>query len=347
MTWNVRGLNRPLKQSEVRSIVADNKLDMCAILDSHVDVSKLAKVCKYVFRNWCWTSNGGLCSRGTRIILGWNPVMFDVMVLFQSDQLIHTQVIFKDSKKVLFCSFVYAENKYQDRRLLWDDLCKHKVFCHDKPWVVMGDFNSALKIEDSLFGSSNHSIGMREFDACVQQAELFDIQAHGLQCSWSQKPKSGVGLLKKIDRILGNVSFIDQFSDAFAMFHPFRVSDHTPCILRMMNSYGNQPRPFKFPNFIVRKPEFKESVQHEWMKTVEGVTMLSIVKKMRNLKPRLRKILFNQGNLHDRVNELRKTLDDIQVPVDQDPLDFRLRQMETQCLQEFQSAAYDEECFLK
>ncbi|XP_021979867.1 uncharacterized protein LOC110875989 [Helianthus annuus] len=324
-----------------------NNVELCAILESHVDVSKLDKVCKYVFRKWSWTSNGGVCSRGTRIILGWNADNLDVMVLFQTDQIIHTQIFFKASKKVLFCSFVYAENKYQNRRMLWNDLCKHKVFCHDKPWVVMGDFNSALNLEDSLYGSSKQSIGMREFDECVHQAELIDISAHGLQYTWNQKPKSGAGLLKKIDRIMGNVTFLDHYPSAYAMFHPFRVSDHTPCFLKMLSKNGYRPRPFKFPNFIVTKPEFKDSVKSEWEKNIEGVTMLSVVKKLRNLKPKLRKILFDQGNLHAKVNDLRKKLDDIHVQVDQNPLDSRLRQLEAQCLKDFQSAAYDEECFLK
>ena len=65
---------------------------------------------------------------GCHIILGWNADTMDLMVLFQSDQVIHTQILFKIDKKVLFYSFVYAENKYQDRRSLWDDLCKHKIF---------------------------------------------------------------------------------------------------------------------------------------------------------------------------------------------------------------------------
>ncbi|KAJ0800754.1 putative RNA-directed DNA polymerase [Helianthus annuus] len=347
MCWNIRGLNHPLKQAEVRNLMSVNNVELCAILESHVDVSKLDKVCKYVFRKWNWTSNGGVCSRGTRIILGWNADNLDVMVLFQTDQIIHTQIFFKASKKVLFCSFVYAENKYQDRRLLWNELCKQKVFCVDKPWVVMGDFNSALNLEDSLYGSSKQSIGMREFDECVHQADLIDINAHGSQYTWNQKPKSGAGLLKKIDRIMGNVTFIDQYPSAYAMFHPFRVSDHTPCFLKMLSNNGYRPRPFKFPNFIVTKPAFKDSVKSEWEKNVEGVTMLSVVKKLRNLKPKLRKILFDQGNLHVKVNDLRKKLDDIHVQVDQNPLDSHLRQLEAQCLQEFQSAAYDEECFLK
>ncbi|XP_022040503.2 uncharacterized protein LOC110943055 [Helianthus annuus] len=347
MSWNIRGLNRPLKQSEVREIVAENKLDLCAILESHVEVSKLAKVCKFVFRNWNWTSNGSACSRGTRIILGWNADNIDVMVIAQTDQIMHTQVMFKATKKVVFCSLVYAENKYQDRRVLWEDICKHKALCHDKPWVVMGDFNSVLNFDDALYGTSKQTIGMREFNDCVQQAELMDINAHGLQYTWNQKPKSGVGLLKKIDRIMGNVNFLDQFPSAYAMFHPFRVSDHTPCILKGLGSNVHRPRPFKFPNFIASKPEFKEAVQMEWMNRIDGITMLSVVKKLRNLKPKLRKILFNQGNLHDKVNELRKKLDDLQIQMDRDPLDGQLRQVEAQCLKDFQQAAYDEECFLK
>ncbi|XP_035834111.1 uncharacterized protein LOC110881992 [Helianthus annuus] len=347
MTWNIRGLNRPLKQSEVRTIVAENKLELCAILESHVNIGNLAKVCKFVFRNWNWTSNGGVCSRGTRIILGWNADNLDVMVLAQSDQIMHTQVIFKASKRVLFCSFVYAENKYIDRRALWADLCKHKMFCHDKPWVVMGDFNSALNIEDSLCGVSKQSIGMREFQECIQQTELMDINAHGLQYTWNQKPKSGVGLLKKIDRIMGNVTFLDMFPSAYALFHPFRVSDHTPCILKILGSNGSRPKPFKFPNFIATKPEFKDIVKLEWTKSVEGIAMLSVVKKLRNLKPKLRKLFFDQGNLHVKVDNLRKELDDIQARMDRNPWSVHLRQKEAQCLKDFQAAAYDEECFLK
>ncbi|XP_022024450.1 uncharacterized protein LOC110924767 [Helianthus annuus] len=311
MSWNVRGLNRSLKQSEVRNLVAQNNLQLCAILESHVDVSNLRKVCKFVFRNWSLTSNGSLCSRGTRIILGWNAEYLDVMVIAQTDQVIHTQVIFKDSKKVLFCSFVYAENKYKDRRVLWNDLCKHKALCHDKPWIVMGDFNAALNIEDALYGTSAQSIGMREFNDCIHQAELMDVNAHGLQYTWNQKPKSGVGLLKKIDRIMGNVVFLDQFPYAYALFHPFRVSDHAPCILKGLGTNGSRPKPFKFPNFIASKLEFKETVKLEWMNRIEGVTMFSVVKKLQNLKPKPRKILFDQGNLHVKVNDLRKKLDDL------------------------------------
>ncbi|XP_022030851.1 uncharacterized protein LOC110931782 [Helianthus annuus] len=331
--------------------MSENKLSVCALLESHVDIAKLAKVCKNVFRSWNWTSNGGLCDRGTRIILGWNADVVDIMILAQSDQVIHAQVVSKADNQSVFVSFVYAKNKYQERRTLWEDLCKHKGFCYNKPWVVMGDFNSALHLEDSLNGPSTPSIGMREFNECVQDAELMDIKGHGLHYTWNQKPSNGggngVGLLKKIDRVMGNMKFLELFKDAYVLYHPFRISDHTPCILKISPPPKVRPKPFKFANFITSKPEFRLCVEKEWAKRVVGYNMFAVTQKLRNLKPDLRKILFNQGNLHDKVADLRKQLDNIQMRINDNPLDANLRNMEAQCLQEFQIAAYDEECFLK
>ncbi|GKA98105.1 hypothetical protein Tco_0825999 [Tanacetum coccineum] len=68
--WNIRGLNRTPKQSEVPQVVNENQLSVCAILESHVDLSALSKVCSKVFCSWDWTSNASLCPFGCRIIVG-------------------------------------------------------------------------------------------------------------------------------------------------------------------------------------------------------------------------------------------------------------------------------------
>ncbi|XP_021979806.1 uncharacterized protein LOC110875922 [Helianthus annuus] len=315
--------------------------------ESHVDVNKLNRICEKVFRNWKWTSNGGMCQRGTRVILGWNVDDIDLMVISQSDQVIHAQVLLKSVKKTIFCSFVYAENKYQDRRSLWADLCRFKGITHDTPWVVMGDFNAALNMEDFVMGPLSHTIAMREFYECIQEAELIDVKSHGLHYTWNQKPRDRVGMLKKIDRIMGNIKLIDVFSDAYAIFQPFRVSDHAPAILKLFSMSTDRPKPFKFPNFIITKPEFRQAVISEWNKTVEGATMFSVVMKMKSLKMHFRRILRNQGNLHKRVTDLRNELDQIQKQVEAHPFDASIRLLETSCLREFKSAVYDEECFLK
>ncbi|GKA13645.1 hypothetical protein Tco_0693291 [Tanacetum coccineum] len=82
----IRGLNCTPKQSEVRQVVNENRLSICAILESHVDISALSKVYSKVFRSWDWTSNASLCSKGCRIILGWNLDVVNVMVVSQTSQ---------------------------------------------------------------------------------------------------------------------------------------------------------------------------------------------------------------------------------------------------------------------
>nr|XP_043639247.1 uncharacterized protein LOC122610317 [Erigeron canadensis] len=242
----------------------ENQLHICAILESHIDISQLVSVCKKICKSWDWTSNGGLCSKGTRIILGWNSDIVDVMVLSQTDQVMHAQVIYKIDKKAMFCSFVYADNYYKNRRELWQNLSRHKVLVGNRPWVILGDFNSSLNLEDSFSGSSSISIGMREFKECVEMIEMFDINSMGLHYTWNQKPKKGVGILKKIDRIMGNIFFTDLFPTSCAIFQPYRVSDHSPCVLKLPSVSRPWAKPFKFANFLVNKDEYNDIVEKAW-----------------------------------------------------------------------------------
>ncbi|XP_021979838.1 uncharacterized protein LOC110875957 [Helianthus annuus] len=265
------GLNRPIKQAEVRQAIKEFKLSFCAILESHVELNNLPHICKSVFRSWHWASNGDRCDKGTRIIVGWNPGIFDVMVLSISDQ----------------------------------------VFVRDAPWIMLGDFNSALNLEDKSMGCSSISASMREFQACVDDIEMIDLNRSGNHFTWSQKPKKGIGLLKKIDRVMGNSQFIAQFPNAVAIFYPARLSDHCPCVLKVPEEGKVKHRSFKFANFLIHKPD------------------------------------FSQGNLHKKVHDLRAKLDDVQQNVDIDPSSLSLREEEASTRRVYQEALLDEERFLK
>ncbi|GJT90711.1 zinc finger, CCHC-type containing protein [Tanacetum coccineum] len=91
------------------------------------------------------------------------------------------------------------------RRTLWHDLGLHKLVVRGKPWILMGDFNAALNLEDSYYGSYLMNNAMRDFKECVENIEVLDINSPGLHYTWNQKPKSVNGILKKLDRIIGNI----------------------------------------------------------------------------------------------------------------------------------------------
>ncbi|XP_022030899.1 uncharacterized protein LOC110931834 [Helianthus annuus] len=307
--WNIRGLNRPLKQKEVRQVMKDNHLQVFAIMETHVDASNVSSVCKKVCRSWSWATNSGCCQKGTRIMVGWDADVVDVMVLTQSDQVMHTQIIFKMDRKTVFCSFVYADNHYKNRR---------------KPWVIMGDFNSSLYLEDSLTSSSTSSVGMREFKECVNNIEVFDINSSGLHYTWSNKQKQGA-VFKKIDRVMGNTLFIDVFPAAAACYHPYRISDHSPCILTLPSVTREKPKPFKFVNLLSEKKGFIEEVKRTWDVDVQGFPMYQVVQKLKALKRPLRKLFQQQGNLHEKVKEARNNLDVCQRAMDEAPMNLELK----------------------
>nr|GEY40675.1 hypothetical protein [Tanacetum cinerariifolium] len=75
----------------------------------------------------------------------------------------------------------------------------------------MGDFNVALNLEDSISGSSRLNAAMYDFKACVNNIEVMDINSSGLHYTWNQKPKGRGGILKKLDRIIGNIDFVDSY----------------------------------------------------------------------------------------------------------------------------------------
>ncbi|GKB74189.1 hypothetical protein Tco_0935601 [Tanacetum coccineum] len=263
-SWNIRGLNRTPKQREVRQVINENNLNVCAILESHVDIGKL-----------------------------------------------------------------------------------EKLFVNGRAWVIMGDFNSALFIEDTYYGSSKMNISMRDFNECVGNVEIADVNSTGLHYTWNQKSKGDYGILKKIDRVMANLGFTSKFPGSYAVFQPYRISDHAPTVLRIRKISSDKPKPFKFFNFLSYKPEFLQVVTNQWGINVNGHNMFRLVKRLRGMKKPLRKLLHAQGNIHERVKRLRYELDEVQKVLDKNPASSSLRDEEAVYLDAFNQATLDEERYLK
>nr|GEW54661.1 hypothetical protein [Tanacetum cinerariifolium] len=202
-----------------------------------------------------------------------------------------------------------------DIRSLWKDLHKHKISVKDRPWVILGDFN-----------------------ACLDPSE---------RSSGCLKPGMVGGLLKKLDRVLGNISFMTSFPSAFTRFLPFMLSDHTPAMFVIPEVKKSKHMPFKFHNYLSSKEDFIPTVKNVWSNKVEGIAMFSLVSKLKLLKKPLRKLNFAKGNLFDNVKRLRADLVLAQSAVCSDPHNGLLREIEAKAFKAYKSALRDEESFLK
>nr|GEV86720.1 hypothetical protein [Tanacetum cinerariifolium] len=211
--------------------------------------------------------------------------------------------------KALSCSFIYADNYYVDRRALWNNLDAQALLMHDKPWVLLEDFNVSLNLEDHSCGGYKPNIAMREFKKCVQKMEVMD--------------------------------------GSFAIFQPYSISDHSPYVLRIPKVSRPKHKPFKLSNFLVYKEGFRDVVKFGWNFSVNECVMYRVVKQLKGLKTPLRKLLYDQGNLHDRVNRLHLELDEAQKAINRNPSCLLLRDEHAHYLMAFKEASLDEERFLR
>ncbi|GKD72130.1 protein LAZ1, partial [Tanacetum coccineum] len=124
-------------------------------------------------------------------------------------------------------------------------------------------------------------------------------------------------MLKKLDHIMGNLEFMDLFPGSYALFQPYRILDHSSAILKIPSLVSHKPKPFKFFKFLTFKSSFMEVVGRVWSMQVDGHNMFKVVSKLKALKRPLRKLLHDQGNLHERVNKLRKELAFNEVKLDE------------------------------
>ncbi|KAJ9535686.1 hypothetical protein OSB04_un001162 [Centaurea solstitialis] len=213
LTWNVRGLNNRGKQDEVKNLIHLYNINICAVVETHVRLEVLPQVCKNTFGRWLWVSNQASCSYGTRIILAWDPALFDVMVIDMNSQCLHAQVRVRGLDMMFLATFVYGANRSVERQLLWSELRKFHAIVGDKPWVLSGDFNSLLFPHDALGGSSLRNSDMMDFFDCVEAIEVFDLRYTGIQHTLCQKPKDESGLRRKLDRVMANIWFTSMFAN--------------------------------------------------------------------------------------------------------------------------------------
>ncbi|GJT92141.1 RNA-directed DNA polymerase, eukaryota, reverse transcriptase zinc-binding domain protein [Tanacetum coccineum] len=239
-SWNIRGMASDItKKDEVRNLIFSNNIE---------------------------------CSRGCRIIVGWDPNTFSATLLSKSDQVMHFLVAAVTDGKIIYVSFVYGENVDKDR-------------------VLLGDFNVTLFDNENTHPNVRGDYGVRDFKDCVDNLGVEDIPMTGMFFTWIQKrqnPESGI--LKKLDRIMGNCHFLEEFKACVANFLPYNISDHTHALLTINEITSKKPKPSRFMNFLADKPEFLGIVKDNWNAPVDGFAMFR--KKCSKAKRELNKSLY-------------------------------------------------------
>jgi exonuclease III len=217
-SWNVRGLNSPLKQHELVRLMQKHKFDVCGLLETKLSSSKLQFMHRFRLKRWKLVSNVEAASTA-RVIVLWNPSTVHVDVLDSSPQCIHVSIRCLSSHLTFAASFVYGYNTISGRRTLWDGL---KSWASTGPWLVLGDFNSTLSQDDKYNGEPVSSYEVSDFRACCLELGLSYLNYTGCHYTWSNGT-----VWTKIDLVLANPSWNNLQLTSHVHFQPpGAFSDH-------------------------------------------------------------------------------------------------------------------------
>ncbi|GJU40154.1 RNA-directed DNA polymerase, eukaryota, reverse transcriptase zinc-binding domain protein [Tanacetum coccineum] len=140
-----------------------------------------------------------------------------------------------------------------------------------------------------------------------------------------------------------NEQMLNDYGQAHAIFHPYISSDHSLAVFTILNGIMRSNKSFRLMNYIIDKPEFMPIIENEWKIDINGFSMYKVVKKLKHLKPFLRRINRENGNVHEKVNLLREELKNIQSQYEKDPFNDQLKRLKCEVLKSFKEAAIDEE----
>ena len=158
-SWNIRGLNNPLKQYKVVSLMKKHKMDMCGLLETKLTSSRVACMHRLRLRYWQYLTNADATSTA-RIVVFWNLATVKVNLIASFEQALNFFVSSLISQFSFMITFVYGFNTISARRSLWGDL---RRWNSSYPWMVLGDFNSVLSSADKHNGKAVSSYEISDF----------------------------------------------------------------------------------------------------------------------------------------------------------------------------------------
>lgn len=207
-------------------------------------------------------------------------------------QLIHCKVEPVGKGVDFYCSFVYGYNDKNERQALWRDLEAVKTTTF---WVVTGDFNVVLNLDERV-GSPIRMSEVQEFRNCTLKCDLTDIKQAGRFYTWNNKQEGCQRVYSKIDRVMANTEWLDQYENAMVTYLPEGEYDHCPGLVCVHKEMKGR-KPFRFFNMWVEGPGYMEMVKDVWQRDVSGCKMYQVTQKLKMLKTRLKK--FNQEGYSD------------------------------------------------
>ncbi|XP_072081146.1 uncharacterized protein [Arachis hypogaea] len=213
----------------------------------------VARIWGYSSVGWEYVESTG-ASGG--LLLMWDNELFKAVNCNKGEKWLCVEgVMMKTNFTCAFC-LVYGVHEREEKRVVWEELSYVAGLCQ-VPFCFFGNFNDFLHIEERK-GASSISVSAEEFKNWVQDMQLLDLPLNDRKFTWFRGRSCS-----RIDRVLVNIEWMEEFPDVRLKGGPRGLSDHCPLIVEDKR-VGDGPRPFRSLDSWFTHDGFLSMVKNEW-----------------------------------------------------------------------------------
>ncbi|GMJ00023.1 hypothetical protein HRI_003671500 [Hibiscus trionum] len=273
LMWNIQGAASSSFRDHLRRISASANPSIGALMETRMSGMRADRIVNRLgfqssFRVEAQGFSGG-------IWLLWNGNVH-VHILSVSNQFIHMKVQGIALSCPLILTVVYASPQVQYRRYLWDQLSTINPGL-DHLWLIGGDFNAILHLDDRRGGQVRRLCISRDFQSFVFSNALQEVEFKEPRFTWARGD-----LYERLDRCMVNLKWMEYFPNSIVR-HLDRIgSDHRPILLCMdLHGLPQVAKPFRFVQSWQASAEFTPFLEKSWDK------LLSLDENISNLQQKL------------------------------------------------------------
>lgn len=313
--WNIRGMKYKGATERLKNLINKYNVEIVAIQEpflpnDHLDEYKCilgmdSAICNVNGKNFFFWKNDYKCE-----------------VIFNQKQQISMKCRKTGEVNTFWISAVYAKSTSARRRKLWRNL-EDMSNTISGPWAVLGDFNAILAPEEKKGGKPHRLSKSLDFIYCLEDCNLQDAGYTGNTFTWCNGRRKGKRISKRLDRVLVNDCWLDTFQNTRIDDKSKTGSDHRVLLMRNYNNNQEIIKYFKFLNFWIHQPGYKELVEDSWRQAVQGNAQWVLQQKLKTVS---KKLSFwsrhTIGNVFDKVQQMEKYTNGMENIFEQDDSDM-------------------------
>ncbi|MQL88103.1 hypothetical protein Taro_020652 [Colocasia esculenta] len=225
----------------------------------------------------------------------------------------------EEKANLAFMANIEESCSVSERRTLWDYMVDFSTTCTE-PWLVGGDFNSFLALDEKKGGKRNYSRSTVDFQACVSAAGLEDAGYIGNKYTWFNGQQQN-GIWIRIDRIFFNAEWTISCSTVHVQHLGRSCSDHSPLLISNKQEATKGPSRFTFQHMWCSHESFISDSAAAWrMAPASSSPLINMAMKLKHMKSfygKWNKEVF--GNISTNIQEAEASFSNAQNAYDEDP----------------------------